>query len=348
MATYRKVRSAVTEKLTGSFLPLGVPTRYRVEDERNAAKERIDDSRAAAAFRVRVALPGEFGETLTARVESLRAEPQPAQAGAEDLGKMAGLKGGPGWPDPYVYVTLRRLGSAESVETGAGQALYRGEQGRLSGIYNLYESKDVVVLVADPRAKTGYERQKLPDQGPGEDTKEDEESQCRRCARPKPVETLIGAGLLSSGDVKEMLASGEHIRVVLGVSPDGNPADPNGRTNNALNYFRNNGRNYPMPWGMAKSLAVADAISSVMQISGKEPELNGAVWDTGQRGLAVSLPGGEALVTGRDHLTRGRAVDVRVERHHRSGALGFGPLGPGWSSPLFSHIRRIQADVCKV
>jgi len=140
-----------------------------VDQERERQTE--NDRTATAAFKVRVALPGSLGEEITARVQSLRVLPEAQDLAEPNLGEALALPGGPGWPEPEVRVTLRRLG-----DTGSSA------NGRLATSYNLYESDETVLLLADPRASSGYTRQELTD---GDWAGwADEASQCRRCTWP--------------------------------------------------------------------------------------------------------------------------------------------------------------------
>ena len=75
-----------TFRPTSAFVPLGVPLRVDPADERDPVKRADDEKVATAAFRIRIALPGDFGETLVAKVQSLRALPAEGLLGVEDVG----------------------------------------------------------------------------------------------------------------------------------------------------------------------------------------------------------------------------------------------------------------------
>ena len=56
------------------------------------------------------------------------------------------------------------------------------------------------------------------------------------------------------------------------------------------------------------------------------------MWDAGEAGVGVALPGGELLVIAADRVVPGRALAVSLDRTYRSGMLGYGPFGSaGWS-----------------
>lgn len=239
-----------------------------------------------------------------------------------------------------VFVTLRRLGAADA---SAGGGTYPAEDGRLSTAYNLYESKEVVLLLADPRARTSYILQELE----GEVTA-DEESQCRRCTRPAYLQRLIDDGLLQADDIRELLAAGPYVRATLSTERTDPldtsvavPAD-SGATAQARVFFRGNSAGYRAPWGLARATSWADSVPAPIQVSLEEPVLSPAYWDSGERGVGVLLGGGEAFLSATDYAKPGRGIDVALERTYRSGVLGFGPLGSaGWSSPLLQHLRPI-------
>lgn len=327
-----------TFRPTSAFVPLGVPLRVDPADERDPVKRADDEKVATAAFRIRIALPGDFGETLVAKVQSLRALPAEGLLGVEDVGAYVAPTGGPGWPAREVFVTLRRLGAADA---SAGDGTYPAEDGRLSTAYNLYESKEVVLLLADPRARTSYILQELE----GEVTA-DEESQCRRCTRPAYLQRLIDDGLLQADEILELLAAGPYLRATLSTErtdPHDTsvvvPAD-SGATAQARVFFRGNSAGYRAPWGLARATSWADSVPAPIQVSLEEPVLSPAYWDSGERGVGVLLGGGEALFSATDYAKPGRGIDVAMERTYRSGVLGFGPLGSaGWSSPLLQHLR---------
>ncbi len=329
-----------TLRPTSAFVPLGVPLRVDSVAERDPANQAEDEKVATAAFRVRIALPGDLGETLVAKVQSLRGLPAEGQLGAEDVGAFVAPTGGPGWPAREVFITLRRLGTADA---SAGNGAYPGEGGRLSTAYNLYESKEVVLLLADPRARATYTLQKLE----GEATA-DEESQCRRCTRPAYLQRLIDDGLLQPDDILELLAAGPYVRATLSTERTDPldtsvavPAD-SGATAQARVFFQGNSGGYRAPWGLARATSWADSVPAPIQVSLEEPVLSPAYWDSGERGVGVLLGGGEAVFTATDYAKPGRGIDVAMERTYRSGVLGFGPLGSaGWGSPLLQHLRQI-------
>ena len=338
------------ERVTTAFIPLGIPLRALPEDEKDPAKRKADEQLATAAFRVRVALPGDFGETLVAKVQSLRALPAQGLLGRDDVGALVAPPGGPGWPAAETFVTLRRLGTAAALEgaalpAGLTNTTYQGEKGRLGSLYNLYESKEVVLLLADPRARKAYwdTRQKLA----GSESA-DEETQCRRCDRPTYLQRLIDDGRLVESDIKELLAAGPYLRAVL-TSRKTDPfdtgisvPDDDGRTVRAEAFFASHSSVYRTPSGAARLVAWADEVPSPIQSSLKEPILNPASWDSGERGVSILLGGGEATLTAIDYAKAGRGLDIALDRTYRSGLLGFGPLGSaGWSSSLLQHLRRI-------
>jgi YD repeat-containing protein len=338
------------ERTTAAFVPLGVAMRYKAVDEADAEKRKKDERLATAAFRVRVALPGDFGDTLVAKVQSLRGLPEKERLRKDDVGAFVAMPGGPGWPENEVFVTLKRLGQVNPLEgsqplpAGVTHDEFKGEGGRLSLSYNLYESKEVVLLLADPRARDEYwkTRQKLE----GEETA-DEESQCRRCERPEYLQRLIDEGRLLATDIKELLAGGPYVRAVLSVTKTdtGNdkitiPPD-DGRTTKALAFFDGQS-DYRAPSGTAQITTWADEVLSPIQASLKEPILNPAIWDSGERGVSVLLGGGEATFSVTDYFKPSRGIDVSFERSYRSGVLGYGPLGSaGWGSSLHARLRRI-------
>ena len=205
------------ERATARFVPLGVPlTAGDPDPDPGAADEakRDDERQATAAFKVRVALPGSLGPELTARVQSLRVLPDERHLGRDDLGAAVLPPGGPGWPDNQVVVTLRRLGAGG--DEGALPA--DPEAGPLAVGYQLYESVETVLLVADPRARRGYARQDAMD------TEADEEGQCRRCDWPAYLPDPEGDDP-AADDVLELLA-GAYVRVYLDPSEDSDAGGP--------------------------------------------------------------------------------------------------------------------------
>ena len=329
--------------------PLGIPLRLTPLDEKNAPEdETCSDLDAAlgsrchtAAFKVRVALPGAAagraaGETLTARVQTLRALPDRRLLAQEDLGALLPPCGGTepcdggahaeasGWPDRDVWVTLRRVGKGYSGPDGTSA------DGPTSNVFNLYESDETVVLVADPRARFAYWKAY---QGttvkPGNPP--DERHQCRRCDRPATLPQDE-----KDASVVELLAGGPYVRAFL--SPKPGSADE-GATVAAIGYF--NGTNYPRPSGFARVSGFADEVPSPTQIALAEPAQNPAVWRA-EAGASVRLTSGEGVVEARDFSAAARTLGFAFDRTYRSGVAGYGPLGAaGWNASLFAHLREI-------
>ncbi|MFV2074121.1 MAG: hypothetical protein ACC742_15930, partial [Thermoanaerobaculales bacterium] len=234
---------------TRVLVPLGIPTELSLERERS--RRGTNDRHYTAAFKVRLALPGYVGDTLVAKVESLRVRPPEEHLADADLGPAKVPTGGPGWPDPEAVVTLRRLATADA-----------GISGRFGQAYNLFESDEIVLLIADPRAAEGYTPQgepPNPDDQPAIDT---ESGQCRRCDRPEI--------LTDSDNVVEMLAGGPYLRVVLDVAP-GSPLDA---------FFRDG--SFGVPAAVAKVAGWADDVPSPVQVSLAEPPLGAAGWSPGE------------------------------------------------------------------
>ncbi|MFV2074061.1 MAG: Ig-like domain-containing protein, partial [Thermoanaerobaculales bacterium] len=234
---------------TRVLVPLGIPTELSLERERS--RRATNDRHYTAAFKVRLALPGYLGETLTAKVESLRVRPPEEHLADADLGPAKVPPGGPGWPDSEAEVTLRRLADADA-----------GISGRFGQAYNLYESDEIVLLIADPRAAEGYTPQGEPP-SPGDPPVIDTEAgQCRRCERPEI--------LTDSDNVVEMLAGGPYLRVVLDVAP-GSPLDA---------FFRDD--SFGVPAAVAEVAGWADDVPSPVQVSLAEPPLGAAGWSPGE------------------------------------------------------------------
>ncbi|HEV8239884.1 MAG TPA: RHS repeat-associated core domain-containing protein [Thermoanaerobaculia bacterium] len=297
-----------------SFVPLGVAMELKPEDERN--QRELHEREASAAFKVRISLPGSLGPLLQARVQSLVTLPSEHLLGRKDVGAAEAVPGGPGWPDPAVTVTLRRVSSE-----------------RTSGAFDLYESDETVLLVADPRARREYHRQDVP----GSDA--DEEGQCRRCAWPGYLPDPAVPGP-ARDRVKELLAGGPYVRVLLFEDEHGD-ASARAATHQAIDFFKARGDDYPLPFGTAELRGFADAVPSPVQAALVEPAQGAAVWP-GVAGVMVSLTGGEALLAAVDHEVAGRVLPVTFGRSYRSHTLGYGPLGSaGWSSSLFAHLREI-------
>ncbi|MFV1988382.1 MAG: RHS repeat-associated core domain-containing protein, partial [Gemmatimonadota bacterium] len=324
---------------TSSFLPLGIPMERTVSKEEENKEE--NEETATAAFKVRLALPGSFGEQLTAKVQSLRVLPDGRFLGEGDIGAAVAVPGGPGWPAPEIEVTLHRVGTGDNETPPASgdpfpdpADLVNGESGRFSNAYNLYESEEVVLLIADPRASKGYIRQDLTS-GDFADVA-DEKAQCRRCEWPSylpdPAPTPPDDPELARA--KELLAGGPFIRVFLSTD------DPESPTGRALAFFESQGDNYRLPSGAAGVIGWADGVPSPIQVSLAEPARNPAVWSPSEAGLTVSLVSGETIVTATDHAVAGRGSAFSVDRTYRSGVIGYGPLGSaGWDASFFAHVR---------
>ena len=327
--------------------PLGVPLRLTPLDEKSAPEdETCSDLDSAlgtrchtAAFKVRVAMPGSAagraaGETLTARVQTLRGLPDKRLLGQEDLGALLPPCGGTepcdgaahaaasGWPDREAWVTLRRIGK------GASGPDATSPDGPTSNVYDLYESDETVVLIADPRARFAYWK---PYQGT--DVKAgnppDERHQCRRCDRSATLPQDE-----NDASVVELLAGGPYVRAFLSPRP-GSADEP--ATRAAIGYF--NGTNYPVPSGYARLNGFADEVPSPTQIALAEPAQNPAVW-TAEAGASVRLTSGEGVVEARDFSAAARSLGFSFDRTYRSGVAGYGPLGAaGWNASLFAHLR---------
>ncbi|HTS01980.1 MAG TPA: DUF6531 domain-containing protein, partial [Thermoanaerobaculia bacterium] len=302
---------------SAALRPLGVPARATAAEERSRSDD--DELLLTPAFKLRVSLPGALAPVLKARVQSLRSLPDRSLLDQADIGASPAPPGGEGWPDPSVVVTLRRLGT-EDVRS-AGQA---ATGGRLSNAYNLYESDEVVVLVADPRAGTDYRDSLTTDDPAGEG------AACRRCRLPSyldPKKMIL----------KDLLAAGPYLRAHLFVEN----ALGDAATQGAIDWFQARKDAYPAPRGTIPVDAWADAVPSSAQATLAEPALNPAVWQ-GEAGVRVALGPGEALFGATDFSAAGRGVDFSFDRSYRSGALGYGPLGAaGWSANLFAHLRFI-------
>ncbi len=347
-------RISPVEKLTARFVPLGVPldTPHDTSDEEaEKEEERKGERKATAVFKVRVALPGSLGPELLAKVQSLRVLPAERHLGKEEIGAAVTPPGGPGWPDNEEIVRLRRVG-VDNDEGGQGNAgLLGGEGGPLGTAYQLYESVETLVLVADPRARTGYKRQ-----DDDAEKKADEEGACRRCKWPSYMpDRELNPDAPELKDVEELLA-GPYVRAFLfAPKPGSQPVDPEDddagevfadetieATKKAIEFFTKLGEKYPLPAGFAAVAGPADAVPSPLQASLAEPPQSPAIWDAGEAGVAVSLPGGELLVAATDRAVPGRALAFSLDRTYRSGMLGYGPFGSaGWSGSLFAHLREL-------
>ena len=211
-------------------------------------------------------------------------------------------------------MTLHRLGSSDT-----------GASGRLSNAWNLYQSEETVVLLADPRASESY----TP--AGSSDVPASELVQCRNCERPDFV----------TGPVVELLAGGRWVRARLAVDL-ASPGDVQAATQTALDLFESAGASYPAPAAIAEMAAWADDIPSPIQVSLAEPAKSPAVWSPGEAGTALSLVSGDALLSTSDFSWQGRKLTLALDRTYRSGTLGFGPLGAaGWHGSLFAHLREI-------
>lgn len=304
---------------TSMLVPLGIPTEITLAKEEENADANEKDS--TAAFRVRVALPGDLGPTVKARVQSLRALPGDRYLGQVDVGKAVAMPGGPGWPETEVTVTLKRLWDVDKLE-----------KGRHSTAYELYESEEIVLLLADPRARRDYTKQDITEGDLAD--KADEEAQCRRCdyASYLPDPEAEEPDQEALDNVLEMLAGGPYVRVYL--SPDDGPA---------AQFFIDQGENYPPPSGWTEVAGWADFVPAPMQASLAEPPLNPAMWSPGEAGVAASLATGDLLYSATDHAVPGRGLSFSFDRSYRSGTLGYGPLGAaGWNSNVFAHLRLIK------
>ncbi|HSF39574.1 MAG TPA: Ig-like domain-containing protein [Thermoanaerobaculia bacterium] len=337
---------AGVQKATARFVPLGVPVsapRKDESEEDRTKRIRKEEEKASAAFKVRVALPGSLGPELLAKVQSLRVLPAERHLGQEDLGAVVLAPGGPGWPDTEQLVRLRRVGLGEGEEGDL-----QGEGGPLGTAYQLYESVETVLLLADPRARGGYTRQ---DDNDNEEA--DEKAQCRRCDWPGYLPDPEDEDDPRREDVEELLA-GRYVRVFLFAPEPGElPNDPDDddpdvepetveATRKAIELFTDLEEKYPLPTGAAEIAGAADAVPSPLQASLAEPAQNPAVWSAGEAGVAVALPGGELLLSAVDREVPGRVLAVALDRTYRSGVLGYGPLGSaGWSGSLFAHLREL-------
>ncbi len=305
---------------TQDLVPLGVQTQVSTADEADPEKSKADERTATAAFKVRISLPGTLGEKLVAKVQTLRSLPDARFLSKDDVGPLVAAPGGGGWPERDVFVTLRRLVPVAGTSSD-----------RLQQPFNLYESDEVVLLLADPRAKLAYWKSKQGLKSPAQVA--DEKTQCRRCGRPSYLPNDTGNTEIP---VKELLAAGPWVRAYLAEPPGGDAP-----TAAALDFFRQQGDNFPAPSGAVQVSGHADEVPSPIQISLAEPALNPAVWSA-EAGTSVSLVSGEAILAATDHAVEGRGVGFVFDRTYRSGVLGYGPLGAaGWNSSLFAHLRML-------
>ncbi|HEY0782909.1 MAG TPA: hypothetical protein VGE98_10665, partial [Thermoanaerobaculia bacterium] len=262
------------QKVTSRFVPLGVPleTSLTAEKDNHLANER----KGTAAFKLRVALPGSLGPELTVKVQSLRVLPADPNLGREDVGASVALPGGPGWPDNEVVVRLRRIGLGNDEGTPGS---HPGEDGPLGTAFQLYESVETVLLVADPRARNGYRRQDAP----GNDTA-DEAAQCRRCDWPGYLPDPANAAPDDLANFKELLA-GRYVRAFLFASDTAGEATKQATTA-AIAFFTQRGANYPLPAGSAEVAGAADLVPSPLQASLAEPAQRPALWSPGEAGVS--------------------------------------------------------------
>src|SRR4029079_16153918 len=128
--------------------------------------------------------------------------------------------------------------------------------------YQLYESKETVLLLADPRARSGYLRQDASDSESA-----DEKAQCRRCQWPGYLPDPEIADQSQLGDVTGLLA-GRYGRAFLfapesaagGGDPDGIPPATLEATRRAIALFERWKDKYPLP---ARSAVIAGADGAV-------------------------------------------------------------------------------------
>ncbi|MCP4573627.1 MAG: hypothetical protein GY838_14810, partial [bacterium] len=354
------------QRPTWFFTPLGIPMETSLGQEEDEGERATNERQATAAFKLRVALPGSLGEKVTAKVQSLRILPDKKHLGQKEVGKAVAPSGGELWPSTEVVVTLYRLGVGENeVDPPADPTAVDDERGRFGVGFNLYESKETVLLLSDPRAqrdeRTGhdYELQDFSDsEGEGYGRVADEKGQCRRCDWPS---YLPDPDSNDSGDeeerknIKELLAAGPYLRAFL-FAPDCSEAgsedvalcggvteEATSFTEDAIEYFKARGDNYRAPAGAAEVVAWADAVPSPIQVSLAEPARNPSMWSPGEAGVSTTLVSGEVMLGVTDHTVPGRSLAFVMERTYRSGVAGFGPLGSaGWSSRLFAHLREIR------
>ncbi|RLE21964.1 MAG: hypothetical protein DRJ65_14895, partial [Acidobacteria bacterium] len=300
----RELRPAAT------ILPLGIPSRYAAppenEDRRKEIREE-DQKKHTAAFRIRIALPGNLGSELPATVEALRVKPPDEMIALADLGPTKVASPPADWPQTETTVTLRRLAD------GAGSF-----EGRFGQSYNFYESEEILLAIADPRAIEDYTPQGTKADGSLPDI-ESEAGQCRNCEKPEY--------LRDADTVVPIFAAGPYLRVRLKVEDD-----PVLET-----YFKDH---WQVPAAVIRFAGWADDMPSPQQVSLAEPVLNPALWSPGEGGIAVSLVSGESLASAIDHSVPGRGIDFAFARSYRSEMLTYNPLGTGgWTANLFAHLR---------
>ena len=324
---------AAVEKATARFVPLGVPLEATLAAE--ADHHLANEEKATAAFKLRVALPGSLGPELTAKVQSLRALPGERSLGEEAVGPSVAPPGGPGWPDNEVVVRLRRLGVGS--DEGSSQELLGGEAGPLGTAYQLYESVETVLLVADPRARRGYERQDAP----GTDIA-DEQAQCRRCDWPgypaRSVDAPTRRSTTSRSCSPAATSAPSSSPPTTGRSP---PARPPRRRSSSSPTAARTTRRRPAGPRPPEPPTRYRRRSRCRSPSRRRAPRCGA---PARPGPSVALPGGELLVAATDREVAGRAMPFSLARTYRSGMLGYGPLGSaGWSATLFAHLRELPA-----
>ncbi|MEO8585041.1 MAG: Ig-like domain-containing protein, partial [Acidobacteriota bacterium] len=321
-------------RIADRLYPLGVPTRIDPKDEVDPTKRNESQQKATAAFKVRLALPGGLGipesdlDEITAKVQTLRVLPDNRLLAQENLGRAVAVPGGSAWPARDVFVRLKRVGKAAKFDGPQDT----GENGRFATVYNLYESQEVVLLVADPRARKDY---RGGAEGNPASAISSERLQCRRCDRPAYL------GAFADADIKELLAGGPYVRAFLAVDPD-SPATTRDKTQKVLDFFADPAikANYSTPIGTEPVAAWADSVPSAVQVSQAEPAQNAAAFSPGEAGVNVSMVSGEVVLRATDHTTMGRGMAFLFDRTYRSGTAGYGPLGAaGWGANLFAHLR---------
>jgi hypothetical protein len=294
---------------TEILVPLGVPTEYSQSAEHDNREDNERDH--TAAFKVRLALPGFMPDTITTTVETLMVRPPDEHMGTDDLGPARVMPGGPGWPDARIEVELRRIAA--------------GDDNRFGTLQNLYESDQIVLLVADPRAMQDYEPQGAVEEG-SDDPPDiaSEAGQCRRCEWPE----VLTDDEIQNDLVTPLLAGGPYLRVRLKVEDDPD-----------LDALFDD-QNYPIPAAVIELAGWADDVPSPAQVSLAEPVLNPAMWSPGEGGVAVSLVSGEAIHGTTDHAVSGRALGFAFSRAYRSGMATYNALGRGgWTASLFAHLQ---------
>jgi RHS repeat-associated protein len=306
----------IVDRVASSFVPLGVP--LFLPSERIGSADRVKkEKEITPAFRLRTALPGGLGDRLIAEVESLRAPLPSSRLGEPDAGVAAAPPPfGCGSLDTRVRVTLRKKESAEP-------------SAQLESPWNLYESEEIVLLVADPRAADSYYLTLTGEDG-DDAYRGTEAGECRNCERPSWMKDLAGT------PVVELFSGGPYLRAFLLPSEEA-PANQAAAT-----FFAEHGESYPPPVGLVRSVGWGDDVGSPSQVAGLESPANPPIWSLGEAGASVALLAGEAMLEATDYATSGRGLPFSLDRHYRSGRIGYGPFGSaGWTSPLFAHLREI-------